>query len=132
LADNEGVRTLAVVLAGLFVAGSALAALYMVFAAWFPYENLSSDELQEDDWLAIAAPAVFGLALATLYFIVKRNTAWAALSLVAQAVIGLLVLRFALNELSDQSDTELIVFALSIGFVGLCAVIASFGQQANA
>jgi hypothetical protein len=124
-------RTLAVVLAAAFVIGSALAALLMVFAAWFPYENLSSEELQKDDWLAPAAPAVLGLAVATLIFVVKRKTIWAALSLAAQAVIGLLALRFALSELSDGSDTELIVFALSIGCVGLCAVIASFGQEAN-
>ena len=132
LADNDGVRALAVTLASTFVVGSALAALYMVFAAWFPYENLSSNELQEDDWLALAAPAVLGLAVATLIFVVKRKTVWAALSLTAEAVIGLLALRFALSELSDRSDTELIVFVLSIGFIGLCAVIASFAQEANA
>ena len=108
-----------------------MAALYMVFAAWFPYENLSSEELQQDDWLALAAPAVLGLAVAMLIFVVKRKTVWAALSLAGQAVVGLLALRFALTELSDRSDTELIVFALSIGIVGLCAVIASFGQEAN-
>jgi len=125
------VRTLAVALAAAFVIGSALAALLMVFAAWFPYDNLSSEELQKDDWLALAAPAVLGLAVATLIFVVKRKTIWAALSLAAQAVIGLLALAFALSELSDGSDAELIVFALSIACVGLCAVIASFGQKAN-
>lgn len=131
LVDNDRVRTLAVTLAITFVVGSAVAALYMVFAAWFPYENLSSDELQKDDWLAPVAPVVLLLAVATLVLVVKHRPLWAAVSFVAQAVVGLLVLRFALRELSDRSDDELIAFALSIGFVGLCAVIASFGQRTN-
>ena len=131
LADNGAVRSLAVVLASVFVVGSGLAALYMVFAAWFPYENLSSDELREDDWLALAALAVLGLAVATLIFVVKRRPLWAGLSLVAEAAIGLLALRFALIELSDRSDTELILFVCSIGLVGLCAVIVSYASEAN-
>jgi hypothetical protein len=122
------VRRLAVLLASIFVVGSFLASLFMVL---FPYENLASDELRKDDWLAVAAPAVLGLAVATLILVVKRKTAWAAMSAAAQALIALLGLRFALRELSDGSDTQLVVLVLSIAVAGIGAVTASFAEQAD-
>jgi len=123
------VRNLALFLSWVFVVVSALAALWMVFAAWFPYENLSSEELHEDDWLAVAGPTLLVLAGGTLVFVMKRRPIWAALAYTAYAIVGFLALRFALINLSDRSDTALVVFALSIGIVGLLAVTASFDER---
>jgi drug/metabolite transporter (DMT)-like permease len=131
LADNYGVRSLALVFASIFLGGSLLAALFMVLAAAFPYENTSSEGLRKDDWLALAAPVLLGLAVGTLAFVVKRKSTCAALAVAASAVIGLLALRFSLHELSDRSDTWLIVLALSMGFAGVCAVSASFAEQTD-
>ena len=118
-------RSLSVTLASLFVGGCAVAAFLMVFAAWFPYENLSSAELQKDDWLALAAPVLLLLAAATLVAVVKRRAAWAIVSFVGVAALGLVVVRFAVVELSDSSDGEVTVFAAGIGVVGAGAVITS-------
>lgn len=124
-------RALAVFSASILVVASVFAALLMWFSAWFPYENLSSGELRKDDWLAPAGLAVLGLAVATLVFVVTRRPVWAACSFAAQAVIGVVALRFALRELSDNSDGKLIVFALSVVLVGTCAVIASLAAEAR-
>jgi hypothetical protein len=51
------------------------------------------------------------------------------LAYTAYAIVGFLALRFALTNLSDRSDTALVVFALSIGIAGLCAVTASFAER---
>ena len=112
-----------------FVAVSALAAVWMVFAAWFPYENLSSEELREDDWLAVAGPTLFVLAGSTLAFVTNRRPIWAAFAYMAHAIVGFLALRFALTNLSDSSDTALVAVALPIGVAGLLAVTASFDER---
>ena len=78
-------------------------------SCWHPSrrrERAGPDEHQEDDWLSLAAPTVLGLAVETLMFVVRRRPFWAALSLAAEAVIGVPALGFALNELSARSETE--------------------------
>ena len=122
-------RALSVSLASFFLVVCSLAALLMVFSAWFPYENMSAAELGQDDWLAWAAPFLLGFAVATLAAVVKRRPVLATASFAGVAVLGFVVLRFALIEISDNSDTEVTAFALTIGVVGAAAVITSFGQR---
>jgi fucose 4-O-acetylase-like acetyltransferase len=123
----ERVRIAAYLFAVAFAVASGLAAAYMVFAAFFPYENLSEEELAKDDWLALAAVVLFALACATAVLIASGQRAWALVTYVGHAVVGGAALLFALRELSDSSDHELIVFAALVSFTGFVAVVLSLG-----
>ena len=117
--------------ASLFVVATVLAALMLIVLPALPYENVSPDERQELDWLAVAGPTLLGLAIATIRFVWISRPVWAAFSYAAYAIVGLFVLRFILTELSQHGDTALLAFAFFIGIAGLLAVVASFGSHAN-
>jgi hypothetical protein len=103
---------------------SVLAALFMLFVASFPWENLSPGETAEYDRLAYAAPVLVGLAVAMLVAVAKKQPRWATAALVGQVAIGLPIVSFALSK-SDHSDGKLVIFAAGFVLAGLIAVIES-------
>ena len=112
-----GVRVLSLSSALVHVALVAAAAFLMWFAASFPFENQSPEDAAADDWLLGVAPLLAVLALLAGGATVARKAKVVAASLMAEFLVGAVVLTYALGE-SDHSDGRLILGALAIVLSG--------------
>ena len=117
---------------GWAVAFATLYALLTGLASWGVYflgaysENMSPAEARSNDWLMVAAVAMFVAACVFFAGVVLRVRLWLVVpAFLVSGVAGVAAVWYALVEASDQSDVDVIAFAVGCGLVGALAVVLS-------
>lgn len=124
-------RTASLLLAGVYVATSAVVGLWLIFVATFPWENVEPGEY---DWLAVPALLIVALAVPELVTVWRGNRGLSFAVVGVHAVVLLVSLGATAADIASSDTAPLIVLGVfaAVELWGVVAAMLVPGGSASA